>query len=814
MESKVDLHVHSKYSEHPSEWFLQRLGAAESYTEPEFIYRTAKERGMNFVTITDHNNIEGSLILKEKYPDDVFTGVETTAYFPEDGCKVHILIYGLTESQFEIIQEIRKSIYDLRDYIKKNDLAYSVAHSTYSVNGRLKMEHLEKLILLFDVFESINGGRNRINNITWTETLKNLTPLHIGQLSAKHGIETFGNTPWVKGFTGGSDDHAGIFIGRTCTLSNANSIDEFLEDLKRKKTYPLGRHNDYQAFAFTIYKIACDFLKSRSNVSSSSLFNKIAESVFERGTLSVKENMKLKKVKFFSRNKDTTQKLLFELIEKLKNESEMSIEEKFNILYDKISDLSDELFKNFTKTIENNIKKGDIINIFGNIFSFFPSIFLSVPFFTSLQHMYDTRNLVDDLRECYLKNSHRSKKKVLWFTDTINDLNGVAVTLKKIGWIANETNRNITIATSLLDGEISKELPPNTLNLPYIYNFKLPYYEKYILKVPALLKSIKMIDRVEPDEIFISTPGPIGLLGLLAAKSLNVKCTGVYHTDFTSEAQEIIEDESASKIIESFTKWFYSNMDEIRVPTMEYMDILENRGFTRSKMKLFKRGIDSSLFFPRDTGKSFIKEKFNITDGINLLFVGRVSKDKNLDFLSDVYEQISNIREDINLIIAGDGPYLQGYREKMQKFKRVVFTGQVDREILPEIYSGSDLFVFPSTTDTFGMVVLEAQACGLPAVVSDIGGPKEIIIDGKTGYVVKASSLSEWTERIGHLIDLISQCNGSYIFMRETARHHVSMNSSWSSVIQDLLGENEEDSEYLPVIKSEFYNQKPLEMVA
>jgi glycosyltransferase involved in cell wall biosynthesis len=112
------------------------------------------------------------------------------------------------------------------------------------------------------------------------------------------------------------------------------------------------------------------------------------------------------------------------------------------------------------------------------------------------------------------------------------------------------------------------------------------------------------------------------------------------------------------------------------------------------------------------------------------------------------------------------------------------------------------------------MVVLEAQACGLPAIVSDIGGPKEIIIDGKTGYVVKASSLSEWTERIKYIIDLISQHNDSYMLMRETARHNVSMNSSWNSVIQDLLGENEEAFEYSPVIKSKFYNQKPLEMVA
>ena len=103
--AKVDLHVHSKYSDRPSEWFLQRLGAAESYTEPEAIYDRAKAKGMSFVTITDHNTIDGSIQLAEKY-EDTFTGLQSTTYFPEDGCKVHILVYGLTGDQFEEIQTV------------------------------------------------------------------------------------------------------------------------------------------------------------------------------------------------------------------------------------------------------------------------------------------------------------------------------------------------------------------------------------------------------------------------------------------------------------------------------------------------------------------------------------------------------------------------------------------------------------------------------------------------------------------------------------------------------------------------------------
>ena len=131
--ANIDLHVHSFYSERPSEWILQRIGTKESYTSPEFIYETAKARGMDFVTITDHNRIEGSLMLKEKHPENVFTGIETTTYFP-DGCKIHMLLYGINEKQFKAIQLIREDIYDLREYIREHNIAYSVANATFSVN--------------------------------------------------------------------------------------------------------------------------------------------------------------------------------------------------------------------------------------------------------------------------------------------------------------------------------------------------------------------------------------------------------------------------------------------------------------------------------------------------------------------------------------------------------------------------------------------------------------------------------------------------------------------------------------------------------
>ena len=130
---RADLHVHSCHSRHASEWILQRIGAQESYTEVETVYRDAKRRGATFVTLTDHNSIDGALELIARHPQDCFVSTEATTYFPEDGCKVHVLCYGITPDQFQAIQQTRENIYNLRNYLRNEKIACSVAQDRKSV---------------------------------------------------------------------------------------------------------------------------------------------------------------------------------------------------------------------------------------------------------------------------------------------------------------------------------------------------------------------------------------------------------------------------------------------------------------------------------------------------------------------------------------------------------------------------------------------------------------------------------------------------------------------------------------------------------
>lgn len=790
--AKADLHVHSKFSNHPSEWFLQRIGASESYTDPEFIYRTAKERGMRFVTLTDHNSIEGALLLKEKHPEDFFISTEATVYFPEDSCKVHVLLYGVTEEEFREIQRLRSNIYDLCGYIRRRNIAHSVAHATFSVNGKLSPEHLEKLILLFDVFEGKNGARSRLNNQPWQHILTALTPSNIERLANYHGIDPYGETPWVKGFTGGSDDHAGLFMGKTYTIAEARNAEEFLAAIRNRRTVCEGRYSNFQSLAFTIYKIAYDFSKTRSDGLSQSLLNQITESIFESNGLSLRSRFKLKTMKTFkSRGSGSAhQDLYWELLQDIADNQKNSLEDKLDGLYDHIANISDEFFKTLLTSFENDLKQGDILSLIRNISSSLPGIFLTAPFLSTLKHLHQGKHTVEQLSGRLGINATPKSKRILWFTDTLSYMNGVSMTIRKIGWLSYLAGKDMKIVTAMPEEELGPELPPNIINLPYFHEFSLPHYEHYKMRIPCFLKAIKLLSGYEPDEIYISTPGPLGLFGLLAARLLNAKCNAVFHTDFSLQVHELVADGELDRLVESYLRWFHSLTDENHVPTEEYMQLLESRGYDRGKMRLFRRGIDSFQFAPRESGKNYLKERYDLPDGFTLLYAGRISRDKNIQFLFDVYSEILKSHPNVNLVIAGDGPDLPELRERYADKSRIVFTGRLGHDTLPEVYSGADLFVFPSATDTFGMVVLEAQSCGLPAVVSDRGGPKEIIVETTTGCIARDADLTDWREKVISLISMQEHEPEKYRKMRENSRRCALSRFDWNSVLSNLIGDN------------------------
>jgi len=770
---KVDLHVHSKYSKKPTEWFLKRIGAAECYTEIDQLYQTLKKRGMDFVTITDHNTIKGCIKLKEKYPEDTFISVESTAHFPEDNCKVHILIFDINESIFQEIQKLRYNIYDLRGFLIANDIAHSVAHPLYSVNNKLTPEHFEKLVLLFNTFEIINGCRGEIYNKSIYNILKNITPKDIDRLRDKHKIDPFGNTPWIKGYTGGSDDHSGLFPGTVFTISEGvSNLNLFISSIKKSNTTAAGTSADFYNLAFNIYKIAYDFSSKNKTVRfTGGILDTLNRYILEEKKLSLWDKFKLKRFK----KRSNIHFMITDLIQSISEIPNGEIDKRFEIIFDKISDISDEFIQKSFKKIKKK-KSVSLDNIYNQITSVLPPIFLSIPFYSSFSHMFKDKGVIETIKQNFGVKLDK-KRKIAWFTDTINDLNGVSVIIKTVGHLASTNGYPLQIYGSL--NEISGDLPPNYKNIKPLIEFPLPYYSKLSIRIPSFMRILKDIYEFSPDQIYISTPGPVGMLGMVIGKLMNINTVGIYHTDFTKEIFEISKDENLTNLVERFVNFFYNSTDLVKTTSDSYVEILKNRGIEKP-IEVFRRGINTNIFKPIHRSTQ--------TGTINLLYAGRISKDKNLDLLFEIYDKLTEKypHNRIKLFLVGDGPY-RIKLEKKRKSKKIFFAGKLEPIDLAAYYNMADLLLFPSNTDTFGMVVLEAQACGLPAVVSDEGGPKDIVIDNVTGFVAKRDDLDDWVKKISTLIDWRINFAPQIDSMRNAAISMVQERFNWEKLLKDIF---------------------------
>jgi len=337
-------------------------------------------------------------------------------------------------------------------------------------------------------------------------------------------------------------------------------------------------------------------------------------------------------------------------------------------------------------------------------------------------------------------------RKRAWFTDTLEDVNGVATTIRKMTATGAAAGKELIVVTSRSDLRID-DIPIK--NFQPIGEFELPEYELQKLSFPPILEMLDYIQRERFTEIIISTPGPIGLTALLAAKMLNLQTSGIYHTDFPQYIRILTEDSFLESVTWRYMHWFYGQLDTVFVNSEEYRQSWMNRGFDPAKLKIFPRGLDTELFNPGHRDPAFF-EKFGPKNGqVRLLYVGRVSREKDLDLLAQAYRRLRNEGLSVQLFVVGHGPYSKTLSETLPD---AFFTGYLTGKELAVAYASADIFVFPSTTDTFGNVIIEAQASGVPVIVSDAGGPKELVEDKANGFITRSHDVDDLTRAIRDLI--------------------------------------------------------------
>lgn len=753
MKWKADLHIHSKYSDQPTNWLLKKFGCSECFSEPEEIYQTAKKKGMNCVTITDHNDIRGCLeILKYPY---TFISCEITSFFPEDDCKFHILTYNISEHQYYEMMKLRYNVYDLREYIIENKIFYSVAHPLYAVNNKLTADVFEKLILLFNTFE-INGCRSKQQNDVLKLILDNLTPEIIDNLAQKHNIKPYGQA-WEKTYTAGSDDHTGIKIGTKYTQSDSvSSVKDFLENIiiegnfeeKGFNLSPKGLAHNLYSIAYQFYSKKFEIEKFVNKDTSLKIIDKLLTNQKRGEDLISKFILNIRNQTIMAQTNG--QELLSNSVINIINRT--MITKHIDIIKDvTLENIADKWFTVANSNINNglshlinyllnNYKKGNVFDIFHGIGSVGSLYFLIAPYFISYSIFERDKRFANLLKKKFTDD--KREVKVAHFSDTFYDVNGVAKTLQQSLKIAKKVKKDYTIVTCIDNSDKIKKIEDERVFEP-IGKSVMPEYSELNFYYPPFLEMLDYIYNNDFTHLHCATPGPVGLAALSISKILKKPIYGTYHTAFPQYMAYLTNDPTMVSIAWKYMIWFYNQLDVVFVPSKAMKEELASKGIEDSKLKLYPRGVDTQRFRPIAN-----KEK----DVINLLYVGRISKEKNLHVLANAYKKISKEHKNVVLQVVGDGPY----REEMFQYLQgtnAVFTGYKQGDELIKLYSGADLFVFPSTTDTFGNVVLEAQACATPVIVTDAGGPMENIIPGESGIIVKGNCDESLYKGIKSLLD-------------------------------------------------------------
>ncbi len=760
---KCDLHIHSRHSDRAADWLFRKLEFPDSYTDPKLIYHRLREMGMDFVTLTDHDRITGCLEFADQ--PGTFISEEVTAVFPEDRCQVHLLVWGIDEATHAMIQELRENIYELQRFLSEGAIAHAVAHPLYNLGDRLTPAHVEKLMLLFKNFEGLNGLRDALLSEVGRFVLERLTPEIIDELANKHGIAPTHPEPWKKFFTAGSDDHGGMFPGSAWTETQVycGNAKEFLWHVRAGHCEARGKGGTPLVVAHGLYNTIHKFIGAKFAKGNTSEFLERAFSRFMEGRNPTEFTL-AEKLGFIAQGIASGQ--IFELakpqnasvwrqfasyfartnIKSLVEKETAGVQEPERRAFLMANLFSNQLaFRFFTRFVDD-ISSGRVIESIQDVATFAPIALALSPYIYAFQSQSPSRDWLRDVATTTAGHAPDcvQNHKRAWFTDTLEDVNGVATTIRKMAGAAVEEGKDLVVVTSrqqiLISGIPIKNFKP-------IGEFELPEYELQKLSFPPILQMIDYIQREKFTEVIISTPGPIGVTALLAAKMLKLRTSGIYHTDFPQYVRILTDDNFLETLAWNYMWWFYSQLDLIFVNSEYYRQAWIDRGIPAEKLRIFPRGLDLDLFNP-DRRNESLRHKWGVPDGrAVLLYVGRVSKEKDLDVLAESY---ASLKDTAHFVIVGDGPYVADLKERMPEAN---FTGYLIGADLAAAYASADIFVFPSTTDTFGNVVLEAMACGLPGVVSDMGGPRELVDDGQTGFITRSLDAAAFTAATKVLID-------------------------------------------------------------
>lgn len=373
--------------------------------------------------------------------------------------------------------------------------------------------------------------------------------------------------------------------------------------------------------------------------------------------------------------------------------------------------------------------------------------------------------------------------RVAFFPDSYLDINGAAMTCRKLTGFAQK--RGYPFLCVYADKKTGKSIDGSIINLALKRSFvSIPMNEdlKYDPLFNRYLKTVgQALDEFKPDLLHLTGINDVSIIAAILAHQRKIPLIGSWHTNLHEFASRRLDKlfsflpEKWRTGISSFAEkqilkgaiLYYKMPKVVLAPNQELIEIIE-KGSGRNTF-LMPRGIDTDFFSP---------SKRTINDGIiRLGFCGRLRAEKNVRLLAELEKRLlESGQTNFKFLIVGDG----NEREYLEKtLKHAEFTGFISGEELAKAYANMDIFVFPSETETFGNVVQEAISSGVPAIVSNSGGPKFVINEDKNGFVATG-----FEDFVKYTVELMSNSE-KLLKMKQTARQSV-LTNSWDSVFEGV----------------------------
>jgi glycosyltransferase involved in cell wall biosynthesis len=637
---------------------------------------------MSFVTISDHNTVEGALRIAHE--PGTFLSVEVTTQFPEDSVPLHVLVWGLTEEDHRDLQPYRPSVYELVAFLRERGLVHALAHPLYRMGLPLTPSHVERMMLLFSIWEGRNGARPREANELACRLAASVDVGRIRVLAERQGIE-----PVHRGsiaLTGGSDDHGALDIATTSTEARGETVQEFLASVARGESGPVGEHGSTPKLAHALAALFVHAYRQSGGELPDTIRAQL-ELLFDGDTDDVE-----------GRHRD-------------------------------IADLSTRLVRLLgARARSGGISLANLPGTGSRLGSLAFAAGLQLPYLATAHHHAGSRDGLATLERSFFPAGRvRHEPRALLFTDTFSEVNGVAGTMRRIATAAAEGAYAGAVVVAA-----DTAPAPGTVALRPDWSLPLPTYEAIDLRFPLPTDVLEQVEAARPEIVHVATPGPVGMCGLIVARLLGIPLVGSYHTELGPYALHLTRDALVAEALDVYVDWFYRQCSTVLAPTRAVATALAARGYP--KVGVWGRGVDSTLFGVERRSEGLRRELLGPDGQVLLLSVGRLSEEKRIGVLLDAFALATRARRDLRLVVVGDGPARRGLELTAPAGTR--FVGELTGEPLAELFASADVFCFPSTTDTFGQVLLEAGASGLPVVAAEAGGAAELVVPGFTGLLV------------------------------------------------------------------------------